>query len=106
MSKIMRELQAEAEIMRRPVQHPRISVREGDPGYEAWLRLRHRDIAVYLNGKKLVRAVTADEAAGEVVVLDEPIRATDDGEDVVTKTLHGNVRVELLRFDFCKDEGR
>nr|WP_314582298.1 hypothetical protein [uncultured Pseudomonas sp.] len=70
----------------------RVSADPQDPGYSPGLIGR---VDIYLDGEKQRAAITADEEEGLIVVADrdEAGRLRVEGDEVVTKTLRGKVRI-------------
>jgi hypothetical protein len=99
MSKIMRQIYAEARAAREaaePKPSMRYSSLQGDPGYDAFVKRRAETgkvPIVYLNDERIERAVTADEGEGLVIVLEYPYRFVGNGE--LAQIEHrGNVRIQ------------
>lgn len=68
-----------------------------DPALGGEIACPHQRITVTLNGEEVTRCICADSDKGEVVVLD-----TDDNDnlivkngEVIYKTLHGSVDIEI-----------
>ena len=90
MSKIMRQLQAEASAARDGLK--RYSSLQGDSGYANWLAIGRR-VDVRVDGSLINGVFIADEVAGFVEAYEVPMRLTASGDELVTYTLHGEVRV-------------
>ncbi|WP_137279229.1 hypothetical protein [Pseudomonas rhizoryzae] len=76
----------------------RVSADPQDPGYSPGLVGR---VDVYLDDEKQRDAVTADEEEGLVVIYarDEAGRLRVEGDELVTKTLRGKVRIGVHHAD-------
>ena len=88
MSKIMRELYAEARRAQAVPEGKRYSVDYNDPGYRN-LQLAGGAVLVYLDGVRVDRCVTADEVQGYVEFYPEKWTVGSPVERA-----HGVVRVE------------
>lgn len=77
----------------------RLSAEKGDPGYDAWRAiLEIKKPIVYLDGKVVEFAITADERTGYVKrgLYDKDGQPIIRADRFATEELHGHVRIELV----------
>lgn len=67
----------------------RMSIHESDPGYDTWVKHRHKKIIVRLNGEIAQHVTTADEEKGMIV------RLNIHGIEVKETTVFGEVKIEV-----------
>lgn len=89
MSKIMRELEAEARAARLGLKRY-----SPDPNDEEGYRnlMLGRPLEAFLDGELVPHCLASDEIKGVIVVASQPVRIGPDGE-LVTETRYGEVRV-------------
>ena len=77
----------------------RISVDSTDAGHKNWRQRMAGHVHVFLNGKAIKGAITADDDSGEVIIYarspDGSVTVNHDLNEVMRETLRGEVRIEF-----------